>query len=55
MTLMNERLAVGGSLATSVDPMLELAAAMKIDGKPAIRNEAVRETTRRLGTHSSPG
>jgi len=43
VTLMNERLAVGGSLATSVDPMLELASAMKLDGKPAIRNEAVRE------------
>ncbi len=43
VTLMNERLAVGGSLATSVDPMLELAAAMKIDGKPALQNEAVRE------------
>ena len=43
VTLMNERLAVGGSLATSVDPMIELASAMKLDGKPAIRNEAVRE------------
>jgi alkylation response protein AidB-like acyl-CoA dehydrogenase len=40
---MNERLAVGGSLATSVDPMIELASAMKVDGKPAIKNEAVRE------------
>ncbi len=43
VTLMNERLAVGGSLATSVDPLLELAATMKIDGKPALTNKAVRE------------
>lgn len=43
VTLMNERLAVGGSLATSVEPLLELANTMKIDGKPAIENKAVRE------------
>jgi acyl-CoA dehydrogenase len=43
VTLMNERLAVGGSLATSIDPMLELAEAMKVDGKRAIDNPAVRE------------
>ena len=43
VTLMNERLAVGGSLATSIDPMLELAELMKLDGKRAIDNPAVRE------------
>jgi alkylation response protein AidB-like acyl-CoA dehydrogenase len=52
VTLMNERLAVGGSLATSVDPMLELASAMKLDGKPAIRNEPCAKKSPR-GTHSS--
>ena len=40
---MNERLAVGGSLATRVEPLIELAGALRIDGKPAIANEAVRE------------
>jgi acyl-CoA dehydrogenase len=43
VTLMNERLAVGGSLATSVEPLLELASTLKIDGKPALANPAVRE------------
>ncbi len=43
VTLMNERLAVGGSLATSIDPMLELAASVRLDGKRALDNEAVRE------------
>jgi len=43
VTLMNERLAVGGSLATNIDPMLELAETMKLDGKRAIDNAAVRE------------
>src|SRR4030095_14824046 len=43
VTLMNERLAVGGSLATRVEPLMELAGALKLDGKPALENQAVRE------------
>ena len=42
-TLMNERLAVGGSLATGADLMLRLAGEQEIDGEPALRNPAVRE------------
>jgi alkylation response protein AidB-like acyl-CoA dehydrogenase len=43
VTLMNERLAVGGSLATRIEPLIELAAHSAVDGKPALANEAVRE------------
>jgi alkylation response protein AidB-like acyl-CoA dehydrogenase len=43
VTLMNERLAVGGSLATRIEPFMELAAEAAIDGKPALANAAVRE------------
>jgi alkylation response protein AidB-like acyl-CoA dehydrogenase len=43
VTLMNERLAVGGSLATRIEPLIELAANAAIDGAPALSNEAVRE------------
>ena len=43
VTLMNERLAVGGSLATGADLMLRLAGEQEIDGEPALRNPAVRE------------
>jgi acyl-CoA dehydrogenase len=43
VTLMNERLAVGGSLATRVEPLMELASALKQGGKPALENQAVRE------------
>ena len=37
---MNERLAVGGSLATRIEPFMELAAEAAIDGKPALANAA---------------
>ena len=43
ITLMNERLAVGGSLATGADLMLRLAQEQDLEGEPAIRNAAVRE------------
>ena len=43
VTLMNERLAVGGSLATGADLMVRLASEQEIDGEPAIKNPAVRE------------
>ena len=43
VTLMNERLAVGGSLATRVEPLMELASSLRIDGKSALTNKAVRE------------
>jgi acyl-CoA dehydrogenase len=42
-TLMNERLAVGNAGGADVDEVLALARAVKIDGKPALRNAAVRE------------
>jgi acyl-CoA dehydrogenase len=42
-TLMNERLAVGNAGGADVDEILALARAIKIDGKPALRNAAVRE------------
>ena len=42
-TLMNERLAVGNAGGADVDELLSLARAIKIDGKPAITNAAVRE------------
>ena len=43
VTLMNERLAVGGSLATSADTLMQLAASTEIDGQSALKNPAVRE------------
>jgi acyl-CoA dehydrogenase len=43
VTLMNERLAVGGSLATGVEPLLAIARNISIDGKPAIEHGAVRD------------
>jgi acyl-CoA dehydrogenase len=43
VTLMNERLAVGGSLATRVEPLMELAAELSLNGEPALANPAVRE------------
>ena len=43
VTLMNERLAVGGSLATGVEPLMAIARNISIDGKPAIEHGAVRD------------
>src|SRR5262245_7217583 len=43
VTLLNERLAVGGSLATGVEPLLAIARNIAIDGKPAIEHGAVRD------------
>jgi acyl-CoA dehydrogenase len=43
VTLMNERLAVGGSLATGADSLMKVAAGLEIDGEPALKNAAVRE------------
>jgi alkylation response protein AidB-like acyl-CoA dehydrogenase len=42
-TLMNERLAVGDVQRPEVDDLLELSRKVRIDGKPAIQNGAVRE------------
>jgi alkylation response protein AidB-like acyl-CoA dehydrogenase len=42
-TLMNERLAVGNAGGADVAEVVALAKAMKLDGKPAIGNAAVRE------------
>jgi alkylation response protein AidB-like acyl-CoA dehydrogenase len=42
-TLMNERLAVGDVQRPEVDDLLELGRKVKLDGKPAIQNAAVRE------------
>jgi alkylation response protein AidB-like acyl-CoA dehydrogenase len=42
-TLMNERLAVGDVQRPEVDDLVELSRKVRIDGKPAIRNGAVRE------------
>lgn len=42
-TLMNERLAVGGSVRPNVDDLLQLAEQVAVDGKPAIQNTSVRE------------
>lgn len=42
-TLMNERLAVGGTTRPSVDDLRQLAEQVPINGKPAIENAAVRE------------
>ena len=42
-TLMNERLAVGDVQRPEVDDLLELSRKLRIDGKPAIQNGAVRE------------
>ena len=42
-TLMNERLAVGDAQRPEVDDLLELARKLRIDGKPALQNGAVRE------------
>ncbi len=42
-TLMNERLAVGDVQRPEVDDLVELARGLRIDGKPAMQNAAVRE------------
>jgi alkylation response protein AidB-like acyl-CoA dehydrogenase len=42
-TLMNERLAVGDVQRPEVDDLVELARKVKINGKPAIQDAAVRE------------
>jgi alkylation response protein AidB-like acyl-CoA dehydrogenase len=42
-TLMTERLAVGDVQRPDVDDLLELSRKLRIDGKPAIQNAAVRE------------
>src|SRR6201996_6296269 len=42
-TLMNERLAVGDVQRPEVDDLLELSRRVRIEGKPAIQNGAVRE------------
>ncbi len=42
-TLMNERLAVGDVQRPDVDDLIELSRRVRIDGKPAIQNAAVRE------------
>ncbi len=41
-TLMNERLAVGDAPPPDVDELVELAKIIQIDGKPAIKHDAVR-------------
>jgi alkylation response protein AidB-like acyl-CoA dehydrogenase len=42
-TLMNERLAVGDVQRPEVDDLLELSRRVRLEGKPAIQNGAVRE------------
>jgi alkylation response protein AidB-like acyl-CoA dehydrogenase len=42
-TLMNERLAVGDEQRPGVDDLIELSRKVRVDGKPAIQNAAVRE------------
>jgi alkylation response protein AidB-like acyl-CoA dehydrogenase len=42
-TLMNERLAVGDVQRPDVDDLIELSRKLKVDGKPALQNAAVRE------------
>ena len=42
-TLMNERLAVGDVQRPDVDDLVELSRRLRVDGKPAIHNGAVRE------------
>jgi alkylation response protein AidB-like acyl-CoA dehydrogenase len=42
-TLMNERLAVGDVQRPDVDDLIELSRKLKIDGRPALQNAAVRE------------
>src|ERR1700733_1391165 len=42
-TLMNERLAVGEVARPDVDDLIELSRRLRIDGKPALQNAAVRE------------
>jgi alkylation response protein AidB-like acyl-CoA dehydrogenase len=42
-TLMNERLAVGDVQRPDVDDLVELSRKLRIDGKPALQNGAVRE------------
>src|ERR1700684_284000 len=42
-TLMNERLAVGDPARPDVDDLVALSRSLRIDGQPAIRNQAVRE------------
>src|SRR3984957_15090223 len=42
-TLMNERLAVGDVQRPDVDDLVELSRKVRIDGKPALQNAAVRE------------
>jgi alkylation response protein AidB-like acyl-CoA dehydrogenase len=42
-TLMNERLAVGDEQRPGVDDLLELSRKVRVDGKPALLNAAVRE------------
>jgi alkylation response protein AidB-like acyl-CoA dehydrogenase len=42
-TLMNERLAVGNAGGADFDELFDLAAKIRIDGKPALKNQAVRE------------
>ena len=42
-TLMNERLAVGGEQRPDVDDLVEISRKMRVGGKPAIQNGAVRE------------
>jgi len=51
-TLMNERLAVGDVQRPDVDDLLELSRSARIDGKPAIRNAAVRERIAALHARS---
>ena len=40
---MNERLAVGDVQRPDVDDLIELSRKLKVDGKPALQNAAVRE------------
>jgi alkylation response protein AidB-like acyl-CoA dehydrogenase len=42
-TLMNERLAVGGTTRPSVDDLRQLAEQVPVDGQPAIAHSSVRE------------
>ena len=42
-TLMNERLAVGDEQRPGVEDLMELSRKLRVDGKPALQNAAVRE------------
>ncbi|MBV9993727.1 MAG: acyl-CoA dehydrogenase family protein [Caulobacteraceae bacterium] len=43
VTLMNERLSIGGGFGATYNDFLQLAREVTIDGKPALKNQAFRE------------